>query len=131
MEGKNKITSFKDLVAWSEWHKLVLSIYKITEAFPKSEAFGLTMQLRRAIVSVTSNIAEGFSRVSSKDKAYCYIIALGSLTEVQNQIEIARDVSFIVEVVYAELYKQTIIIHKLINGLIKSTKNCAYEDKAI
>lgn len=63
-EDKEKITSFTKLRAWQEGHKLVLMIYDITKNFPKEEIFGLTNQLRRAIVSFTSNIAEGFSRIT-------------------------------------------------------------------
>jgi len=64
--GNKKITSFTDLIAWKEGHGLVIEIYKITKKFPREEQFGLIMQLRRAVVSITSNIAEGFSRHSYK-----------------------------------------------------------------
>jgi len=63
-----KIKSFKDLIAWQETHKLVLEIYKETKNFPKEEIFGLTNQIRRAVVSITSNISEGFNRISFKEK---------------------------------------------------------------
>ena len=63
-----KIRSFTDLVAWKEGHKLVLMIYDVTKSFPPAERFGMIDQLRRAIVSVTSNIAEGFSRRTAKEK---------------------------------------------------------------
>src|SRR3989344_1808308 len=96
MDNKNKkIESFKDLIAWQKGHELVLEIYKITKAFPKEEQFGLTNQLRRAAVSLTSNIAEGFSRRSYKEKSQFYSMALGSLTEVQNQLLIAEDIGYI------------------------------------
>jgi four helix bundle protein len=79
-----KIKSFSDLDAWREGHKLVLNIYQITKLFPKEELFCLTNQLRRAGISFTSNIAEGFSRQSFKEKRQFYSMALGSLTEIQN-----------------------------------------------
>lgn len=119
---KNKIYTFKDLYAWQEGHRLVLSIYAITQGFPKQEMFGLTNQLRRAAVSITSNIAEGFSRSSYKEKSQFYSIALGSLTEVENQLTIAKDISHITEKEYTKLEQQIIIVSKLLNGLIKKSK---------
>lgn len=125
MEGaeRTKIQSFTDLVAWQESHKLVLIIYEITKKFPKEEMFGLIMQLRRAAVSITSNIAEGFSRQSYKDKPHFYSMALGSLTELQNQILVAKDVKYITSDEFKTVADQTIMASKLINGLIKSSKS--------
>ena len=80
----NKIKSFLDLNAWREGHSLVLMIYDITRSFPKEEQFGLTNQLRRASVSLTSNIAEGFFRKCEKEKIQFYYIAHGSLSELEN-----------------------------------------------
>ena len=79
-------------------------------------------QLRRAVVSVTSNIAEGFSRATDKDKAHFYIMALGSLTEVQNQIIISRDLKYITSDEFINIDEQIIITSKILNGLIKSTR---------
>ncbi|MEW6408249.1 MAG: four helix bundle protein [Patescibacteria group bacterium] len=80
MEDKQKIKSFTDLNAWKEGHKLVLMVYDVTKSFPKEEQFGLSIQLRRAVISFTSNIAEGFSRNSYKEKLQFYSMALGFLT---------------------------------------------------
>jgi len=121
--NKTKIKSFTDLKAWQTGHNLVVGIYKITRSFPKEEQFGLTNQLRRAVVSITSNIAEGFSRQSLKEKIQFYYIALGSLTEVQNQILIAKDVNYLDEKDFKDLSSQTIEANKIINGLIKSLKS--------
>lgn len=117
-----KIESFKDLHAWQFSHELVLEIYKVSRGFPNDEQFGLTNQIRRAVVSVTSNLAEGFSRNSYKEKLQFYSISLGSLTEVQNQILIARDIKYISYVDYSSIEQKTLTCSKLINGLIKSTK---------
>lgn len=123
MEEKIKIKSFTDLVAWKEGHKLVISIYNITKHFPKEELFGLTNQIRRAAVSITSNIAEGFSRQSNKEKIQFYSTARGSLTELQNQLLIAKDIKYISANSFNKTAELTVVVSKLINGLIKFSKN--------
>lgn len=117
-----KIKSFTDLNAWKEGHKLVLEIYKITQKFPKEEIFGLTNQIRRAVVSFTSNIAEGFSRNSYKEKIQFYSTALGSLTEAQNQLLIAKDISYITKEEFSIIAEITVNANKITNGLIKKSK---------
>lgn len=118
-----KIKSFTDLNAWREGHKLVLMIYKATKSFPSHEKFSLTGQLQRAAISITSNIAEGFARNSNKEKARFFYTALGSLTEVQNQLLIAKDLSYISQAEFTRIADQSVLVNKLINGLIKSAKN--------
>lgn len=117
-----KIKSFTDLVAWQLGHNLVLSIYEITKKFPREEQFGLTNQIRRAAVSITSNIAGGFSRNSPKEKVQFYATALGSLSEAQNQLLIARDISYISPEEFNRVASQTIEVSKTTNGLIKSSR---------
>lgn len=117
-----KIRTFKDLNTWKEGHKLVLLIYKITSNFPSNENFGLINQLRRAAVSFTSNIAEGFSRKTYKEKINFYSIALGSLTEVENQIIIAHDVDYLNQEDFLRVSEQIMVVNKLTNGLIKKSK---------
>src|SRR3989338_6098100 len=95
VENFKKIAKFTDLIAWQEGHKLVLLIYQITKDFPKDELYGLISQMRRAAVSITSNLAEGFSRRSSKDKNNFYTMSLTSLIELQNQLLISKDVSYL------------------------------------
>ena len=119
---KNKIKNFTDLQVWQVGHNLVISIYKITKTFPKDEVFGLTSQIRRCTVSITSNIAEGFSRHSYKEKVMFYYVSLGSTTELQNQLIIAKDVGYLDSKTQGDLFKQTVNIHKMLNGLIKSSK---------
>jgi four helix bundle protein len=116
------IQSFTDLKAWKESHKLVLMIYAAGKQFPQREQFGLTQQVQRAVVSISSNIAEGFSKTSSKEKTQFYRISLASLTEVQNQILIARDIQYLKIIDFNQIAEQTVLVSKLINGLIKSMK---------
>jgi len=117
-----KIHSFTDLIAWKESHKLVLQIYRITKLFPTEEKFGLIDQMKRCGVSISSNIAEGFSRKTKKEKAQFFYMALGSLTELQNQLLISRDLTYIDNKTFTKLVEQTVTISKLINGLVKSSK---------
>ena len=121
--SEEKIKSFTDLKAWQEGHKLVLMIYDVTKNFPKEEQFGLTNQIQRAAVSITSNIAEGFSRNSSKEKIQFYAMSRGSLTEVQNQLVIARDIKYLDSKVFGHVADQSILVSKILNGLIKSTNS--------
>lgn len=123
MNQEGKIKSFTDLNAWKKSHELVLEIYKITDSFPKAEQFGLTNQIRRAVVSITSNIAEGFSRNSYKEKSQFYSMALGSLSEVQNQLIIARDLKYTTQKEFLKIAEMTITASKLLNGLIKKSKS--------
>lgn len=117
-----KIKSFTDLNAWKEGHQLILAIYRVTKLFPSEERFGLIDQMRRCVISITSNISEGFSRRSKKEKSQFFYIALGSITELQNQLLVARDVGYISSSVFQELAEKTVIVSKLVNGLIKSSR---------
>lgn len=121
-DSVQKIKSFTDLNAWKEGHKLVLMVYDITKAFPKEEMFGLVSQMRRCVVSITSNIAEGFGRRSYKEKAQFYSISRGSLTELQNQLLISKDIKFISREEFSNIANQSVKTHKIINGLITSSK---------
>jgi four helix bundle protein len=126
-----KITTFTDLIAWAEAHKLVIAIYKITKLFPKDEMFGLTDQMRRAAVSITSNIAEGFGRYSFKEKTRFYYISKGSITELKNQLLIARDVDIITKKQFEEIEIQMNNAHKLLHGLISKTKELSFPTSKI
>ena len=117
-----KIKSFRDLDAWKEGHRLVLGIYKAIKNFPKEEMFGLCNQLRRGAVSITSNIAEGFSRNSLKEKIQFYSMAKASNTELQNQLLIVKDVGYLSREKFDELEEQSIRVNKLISGLIRYCK---------
>lgn len=117
-----KIIFFTDLDAWQESHKLVLLIYQVTKNFPREELFGLSAQLRRAAVSVTSNIAEGFGRISIKEKIQFYYTASASLSEVQNQIIISRDIKYLNLEEFGVIYQLIDKADRLLKGLINSTR---------
>ena len=117
-----KITSFTQLDAWKVAHELVIEVYKITDVFPKQERYGLIDQLRRAVVSITSNIAEGFYKRTAADKNHFFIISIGSVAEIQNQLLIARDLNYLDRGAFKELAEKSVRVHKLLNGLLKSSQ---------
>ena len=125
---KTKINTFKDLNCWKESHLLILEIYKITSNFPQSEIFALTSQIRRASVSITSNIAEGFARQSYKEKLQFYYISRGSIVEVENQLLISKDIGYINLEKFNTINTKINLAHQLINGLISSTKKYIKND---
>jgi len=86
--------SFQDLIVWQKAHHFVLSIYKFTENFPKSETYGLTLQLKKAAVSIPANIAEGFKKKTKPDKARFMNIAQGSLEECRYYLILAKDLGY-------------------------------------
>lgn len=88
------IKSYKELIIWQKAISLVKEIYVLTEKFPKSESYGITLQMRRAAVSIPSNIAEGYGRKSPKEYTQSYSIAYGSSLELETQLIISKDLSF-------------------------------------
>lgn len=118
----NKINNFRDLIVWQESYKLSLEIYKQTKSFLKDEIFGLISQMRRCSVSVTSNIAEGFNRKSHKEKLNFYYISLGSVSELQSQILISKDIGYLSNNDFEIIFKKSVDVYKMLNGLIKSSK---------
>lgn len=119
----DKIKDFTDLIVWKKAHILVLNIYKVARAFPSYERLGLAIQMQRAAVSITSNIAEGFARRSKKEKLQFYYTALSSLSELRNQLIISKDLNYMNKQTFNLLDSQTIEIRKLLNGLVKSSGN--------
>lgn len=107
------------LIVWQKSHELVLKIYEITKDFPKDELFALTSQIRRASVSVPSNIVEGKARGSNKEYKRFLLMARGSLEEVKYQLLLAKDLNYIDDMKYEELFKLTDEVGRLLGGLIK------------
>lgn len=114
------IKDFRDLRAWQEAHNFVLLSYRLTKKFPPDERFCLVPQIRRAAVSVSSNIAEGFGRISSRDKVHFYNMAKTSKIEVENQFLIAHDLKYIDTSDYSIINQQADLVGKLLTGIIKS-----------
>ncbi len=114
--------TFKDIIAWQKSYELTLEIYKLTANFPKSEEFGLKSQIRRAAVSVISNIAEGFKRLGIKDRVHFYKISESSLEEVKCQSMLAHDLGYLDSTNYTELSKLEDRTGKILRGWIKSQK---------
>ena len=112
--------SYKDLVAWQKTTELVLSIYELTEKFPKQEIYGLTSQLRRAAVSVPSNIAEGQARYSKREFIHFLRNSMGSLAEIETQLVICERLKYIQAAQLAKSGKQCAEIGRIVNGLINS-----------
>lgn len=123
LTAQKSIKEFTDLLVWQEGHKLVLIIYRTTKQFPKEEMYSLIDQMRRAVISITSNIAEGFGRQSYKEKIQFYYLAQGSLTELKNQLFIAKDVGYLSENDFSLNLQQLSKTHQLLQGLIKKSKS--------
>lgn len=117
------IKDFTDLLVWQKSRDFVVVVYKITSRFPKEEIFGLTSQIRRAAVSVPSNIAEGFARFSPKEKIQFYSIAHASLVEAQNQLIIAKEIRHLSEKDFEVVYNISVSVRRLLSAFIRSSRN--------
>ena len=111
---------YKELEVWKKGISLVLQVYEITKAFPKEERYALTDQIKRAAVSIPSNIAEGASRNTTKEFIQFLYIALGSASELETQMIIAEKLCYTKN--DQTLYSEITVIRKMLNALIKSLK---------
>lgn len=114
-----KMKDFRNLKVWDKAHKFVLDIYSITNMFPKAEIYGLTSQLRRAAVSIPTNIVEGSSRGSDKDFARFIQISIGSASETEYLLILCYDLKYLNENEFEKLYNEVINIRKMMINLIK------------
>jgi len=117
---QQKVNNFYELEVWKHAHELVLHVYQLTNVIPKTELFGIISQIKRAVTSITANIAEGFARFYYKDKVRFYYHARGSNAEVQDFLLICRDLGYIDGDVCRELLRESDDINRLLNGLIKA-----------
>lgn len=123
MSTPKQIKSHRDLIVWQKAMKLVESVYEATASFPKEEPYALTSQIRRAVVSISSNIAEGQGRRMAKEYLYFLANARGSLLELDTQLEIALRLSYLTEAKYSELHTQLDEVARILNGLMRSVEH--------
>lgn len=120
MDNTASIESYRDLKVWQRGVDLTERIYAATQPFPVEERFGLVAQLRRAAVSIPSNIAEGWGRMSTGDFIRFLSIARGSLTEVETQVIVAHRLGFIDDQTRRQVLKETTVESKMLRALIRS-----------
>ena len=120
--AKETVRSYSDLIAWQKAVKLVTEIYRVSKRFPSEELFGLTSQLRRAAISIPSNIAEGQGRLGRKEFLHFLGNARGSLGEVETQIIIARNLDYLSEAEMNDIMELSAEAGRILNGLLSSLK---------
>ena len=113
---------YEDLIVWQKAKAFASDVYRVTEVFPKTEIYGLTSQLRRAAVSVASNIAEGQGRLTRGEFRHFLGQARGSLLELETQLAIAVDLHFLSEVEFKKSEERSSEVLRLLNGLIESLR---------
>ena len=116
------INSYKELIVWQKSFKLVKQLYEITKAFPKAEIYGIISQIRRAAVSIPSNIAEGFVRKSKKEFSQFVAIAFGSGAELETQLLLAKELGFITEQEFVATNSLLQEVMKMLNSLLSKLK---------
>lgn len=115
----SEIVLYQDLDVWKQSRTLVKQVYELTRLFPKDELYGMTSQIRRATISVPSNIAEGCGRSHVKESLQFFFVARGSLYEMETQILLAFDLEWITQAQMDDTIKQVTRCKKLLNGFIK------------
>jgi len=116
------IYSYKDLIVWQKSVELVVAIYKLTEKFPPAEVYGLTSQMRRAVISIPSNIAEGRRRGTRKDFRQFLVVAYSSGAELETQLEIAKKLPFGKSLDYLEVDNLLLEVMKMLNKIVSTLK---------
>ena len=114
--------TYRDLIVWQKSMDLVVSIYQLTRYFPDSERFGLISQIQRSAVSVPSNIAEGYGRVSGGDYNRFLLIARGSLMEIETQLHIVHRLQFVNTSQFEPVWEQTQEIGRMLHGLVRAVQ---------
>jgi four helix bundle protein len=122
-DSSEMLKNYKELTVWQKAYYLCLDIYKITKTFPMEEKYGLTSQVRRAAVSVPSNIAEGYGRKSTKESLQLLYVAYGSICELETQILLSGDLKYIETRDLERLQQETGEVERMLKALIKSLEN--------
>jgi four helix bundle protein len=125
MTAPAQIKSHRDLIAWQKAMDLVVAVYNATASFPKEETYSLTSQIRRAVVSIPANIAEGQGRRLTKEFLYFLANARGSLLELDTHLEIALRLRYLDEGQYSKLKTQLDEVARILNGLMRSVGTSA------
>ncbi len=118
-----EIKTYRDLIVWQKAMALVTAVYRCSGQFPKSEVYGLIPQLQRCAVSIPSNIAEGYGRRSTGDYRRFLQISMGSVFELQTQLEIARNLDYLDQERFEELYGQSREVERMLSSLIAKLKD--------
>ena len=116
------IKSYRDLIVWQKSMDLVTEVYRITKTFPKEELYVLVPQMRRAAISIPSNIAEGYTRKSKKEYIQFVQTAFGSATELETQMLIAQKLDYLSKIDSNKLFADVQEVLRMLNGLLKSLK---------
>jgi|SRR5215469_7094505 len=117
--------TFADLEVWRASMEVVTRIYRLTRHFPKDEMYGLTSQIRRAAVSVPSNIAEGKGRASDRELSQFLCVARGSLFEIQTQLHIAEKLGYVSKEEAESVQRETVRVCQMLNALLRSVRPAA------
>jgi four helix bundle protein len=118
-----EIKTYRDLVVWQKAMSLVTAVYRCAVQFPKNETYALVSQIQRAAVSIPSNIAEGYGRRSTGDYLRFLQIAMGSVFELQTQLEIALNLEYLTKERFEELYGQSREVERMLSSLITKLKD--------
>src|SRR3990167_11514070 len=117
-----KIQSYKDLIVWQKSMSLVIMVFELTKNFPRSELYGIVYQIRRAAVSIPSNIAEGWGRRSIREYRQFYAIAYGSVLELETKLLISQDLKFGDSVKYEAIYSLLVEVSKMLHVMAFALK---------
>ena len=122
MEHKKTVKTFRDLIAWQKAMALAREVYRATAQMPDSEKFGLTTQMRRAAVSIPSNIAEGCGKDSDAELKRYFLISMGSASELEYLLILAHDLGYLTENAFQSMTNDLVEIRKMLNAFIQKLK---------